>query len=198
VRRLARPAYPAWARWPAALFVLALVPVYWRAYGPGNFLWFSDIALFAILLSLWTGWRLPYSMMAIGVLPMELFWIADFASGARLFGFTGYMFDPALPWWLRAFSLFHLAIPPLLVWMLARQGYDERALAAQTALAWIVLPASFLLTGPGENVNWVHGPDGPQDLLPPLVYLGLYMLLLPLVVYAPMHRLLRRLTAGRA
>jgi len=29
------------------LFVCALVPVYWRQYGPANFLWFSDIALLA-------------------------------------------------------------------------------------------------------------------------------------------------------
>ena len=26
------------------LFVCALVPIYWRQYGPTNFLWFSDIA----------------------------------------------------------------------------------------------------------------------------------------------------------
>jgi len=30
------------------LFVCALVPIYWREYGPANFLWFSDIALLAL------------------------------------------------------------------------------------------------------------------------------------------------------
>jgi hypothetical protein len=39
----------------------------------------------------------------------------------------------------------------------------------------------------------VHGlgPDAEQ-MLPPLLYLGLYMALLPLVVFVPMHLLLRR------
>ena len=59
-----RAAYPAWARLPYALWVAVLVPVYWHHYGPGNFLWFSDIALFATLVALWTGNRLIASMMA--------------------------------------------------------------------------------------------------------------------------------------
>lgn len=35
------------------LFVCELVPIYWRQYGPDNFLWFSDIALLAIVPALW-------------------------------------------------------------------------------------------------------------------------------------------------
>jgi hypothetical protein len=31
------------------LFACALVPIYWRQYGPTNFLWFSDIALLALV-----------------------------------------------------------------------------------------------------------------------------------------------------
>ena len=46
-------------------FVAVLVPVYLRQYGPGNFLWFSDIALFAGCLALWLELPLLASMQAI-------------------------------------------------------------------------------------------------------------------------------------
>ncbi|TIQ61536.1 MAG: hypothetical protein E5X64_42290, partial [Mesorhizobium sp.] len=54
------PKYPLWITLPYTLFVAVLTPVYWLRYGPGNFLWFSDIALFAVLIALWTGSRLLY------------------------------------------------------------------------------------------------------------------------------------------
>ncbi|MFN7133357.1 MAG: dTMP kinase, partial [Myxococcales bacterium] len=47
-------------------------------------------------------------------------------------GLAGYMFDDQYPLWLRALSLFHLPLVAVLVWMLWRQGYDRRALWAQT------------------------------------------------------------------
>ena len=34
-------------------FVCVLVPIYWRQYGPANFLWFSDIALLVMVPALW-------------------------------------------------------------------------------------------------------------------------------------------------
>lgn len=188
-----RPAYPAIVTWPCTLFVLVLVPVYWTHYGPGNFLWFSDIALFAVLIVLWRGDCLPFSMMAIGVLPLEAVWMVDFVAGGQATGLAAYMFDPGLPLYLRGLSLFHLFMPALVVWMLVRQGYDRRALCAQTALAWVVLPASRLLTAPEANVNWVHGiGEAGQAGLSAPVYLGLYMVLLPVVVYLPLHLLMRR------
>lgn len=189
-----RPCFPLWATFSWTLLVLVIVPVYWVEYGPGNFLWFSDIGLFAVLLSLWTGWRLPYSMMAVGVLPLEIVWTIDILTLGELVGLAEYMFDPQYPLWLRALSLFHVPLLAATVWMLFRRGYDPRALPAQTLLAWIVLPASFLFTVPEANVNWVHGlgPDR-AEVLPPLAYLAAYTTLLPLVIYLPMHLLLRRL-----
>jgi hypothetical protein len=185
--------YPMWVRLSYTVFVAVLVPIYWRHYGPDNFLWFSDIALFAVLISLWTGNRLLFSMMAVGVLPIETLWLIDFIALGKTTGIAAYMFKDDLPLYLRALSLFHFFLPPILIWMLWRQGYDRRALLAQTILAWIVLPTTWLLTRPDENINWVFGPAGPQNLIPPLVYLGLYMLLLPVVVYWPMHLLLRKI-----
>lgn len=192
------PAYPLWATLPFTLLALVIVPVYWVEYGPGNFLWFSDIALFVVAYCLWTGNRLLFSMMAVGVLPLELVWTLDILTLGQLIGLAAYMFDDQYPLWLRALSLFHVPLLAILIWMLFRQGYDARALPAQTLLAWIVLPLSWWLTAPEENVNWVHGL-GPEvrELLPPLSYLLAYMILLPLLVYLPTHLLLRRLFGKR-
>jgi hypothetical protein len=187
-----RAAYPAWVRWPYTLFVLVLVPVYWRDHGPANFLWFSDIALFALLLSLWTGWRLPYSMMAVGVLPFEIMWVLDFMTGGNLTGIAAYMFSDDDPLYLRILSGFHFFIPPIAIWMLFRQGYDPRALPAQSALAAVVLPLTWLVSGPDDNINWVYGPGFVQDFAPAGVYLTAYLALLFVLVHLPMHWLLRR------
>jgi hypothetical protein len=190
------PVYPLWVTLPYTLLAIVIVPVYWVEYGPGNFLWFSDIALFTVLVSLWTGNRLLYSMMAVGVLPLELVWTTDILALGQMIGLAAYMFDEQYPLWLRALSMFHVPLLLIIVWMLVRQGYDARAYRFQTLLAWLVLPLTWWLTDPQENINWVHG-FGPEtaEILPPMLYLLLYMALLPILVYLPMHLLLKRLFA---
>jgi hypothetical protein len=196
------PVYPYWATLPFTALTLVIIPIYWIEYSPVNFLWFSDIALFAVAFSMWTGNRLLYSMMAVGVLPLELVWTIDILTMGELFGLAAYMFDDQYPLWLRALSLFHVPLLAILIWMLIAQGYDKRALLPQSLLAWVVLPLSWWLSepdGPAGNVNWVHGL-GPEmhELLPPLAYLLVYMVLLPLVIYLPTHFVLRRLFTDRS
>jgi hypothetical protein len=58
--------------------VCALVPIYWRQYGPANFLWFSDIALLALVPALWLENALLASMMAVSVVFFEALWNIDF------------------------------------------------------------------------------------------------------------------------
>ena len=48
---------PLWIKIAYTLFICVLVPVYWVQYGPGNFLWFSDIALFVTAAALWLETR---------------------------------------------------------------------------------------------------------------------------------------------
>jgi len=187
------PVYPPAITVPLTLWTIVLIPIYWNDYGPTNFLWFSDIALFALVISAWTGNRLLYSMMAVGVLPMEMLWLVDFLTGGNITGVAAYMFEADRELYLRILSGFHFALPPLIVWMLYCQGYDRRALFWQWLLAWIVLPVTYLLTEPRDNINSVYGLADPQHTLPEMVYLGLYMLLLPIVIYLPMHLLLTRL-----
>jgi hypothetical protein len=137
-------------------------------------------------------------MMALAIALPELAWNVDFfgrlLTGRKIFGLSGYMFDPQKPLYLRALSLFHMILPVVLVWMVSRLGYDRRAWALQTILALIVLSVTYWLTDPAENINWVYGPGSkPQTWLPPLAYLALLMIFFPLVVYLPTHLLLRRL-----
>jgi hypothetical protein len=177
-----------------ALLVGLIVPVYYVKYGPSNFLWFSDIGLFGICLALWLEHALLGSMMALALLVPESLWHASFIAGffrRNATTLSSYMFDRRIPLYLRGLSLFHLALPPALIWLLYRYGYDERALAAQTVLAWLVLPATFLWAPPEKNLNWVRGfGHPPRKILSERLHLALMMLAYPLLVYLPTHYLL--------
>ena len=190
--------FPLWLKLAYTLMVAVIVPVYLVHYGPANFLWFSDIALIVTGIALWQESRLLASMMAVAVLLPEALWNVSFFSRlllrVRVTGLADYMFDRAIPRWIRALSLFHIPMPIVLLWMLHTLGYDPRALAAQTALAWVILPVTYALTDPNENINWVFGPGGPpQRRLAPRLYLLLVLVVFPLIVYVPTHFLLRAL-----
>lgn len=189
---------PLWLKIVYTVIVLITVAVYVFKYPLGNFLWFSDIALIAIVIALWFESALIVSMMAVGTLLPELLWNVSFfgqlITGRHVSGLTDYMFDPGRPRYVRALSLFHVVLPALLLWLLHRLGYDARALAAQTVLAWVVLLLSYWLTDPRHNVNWVFGLGAkPQRRIPPLIYLGLLMAGFPLVIHLPTHLLLQRI-----
>jgi hypothetical protein len=180
------------------LFVCALVPIYWRQYGPANFLWFSDIALLALVPALWLENALLVSMMAISVVFFEALWNVDFffrlATGKSLIGLSAYMFDPKISLFIRGLSCFHVVLPLLLLWMLYRLGYDQRAFLWQTLVALVVLPLSYLTSNARENVNWVYGfGENPQRILPAPLFVILLMLLFPLAVYLPTHLVFARI-----
>ena len=173
------------------IFLAVLVPVYWAHYGPANFLWFSDIALLGRGAALWLESPLLASMMMLAVLLPECAWNLDFfgrlLTGRRMFGMSAYMFERERPRFVRALSLFHVPLPIGLVWLVHRLGYDRRAWLGQSLLALVVLPASYWLTDPAENVNWVHGLGAPQRRLPPWLYLALLIVAFSLVLYLPPH-----------
>src|SRR3990172_4466548 len=189
---------PLWIKIAYTLFAVITVAVYAVKYPLGNFLWFSDIALVLTAPALWFESSLLASMLAVGTLLPEVFWNAGFFgrlfTGKRLAGLTDYMFDAQKPRYLRALSLFHVFLPVLLLWMIARLGYSPKALIAQTALAWPVLPLTYGTTDPAKNINWVFGPGLVQrNRLSAMLYLGLLMIAFPVLVYLPTHLLLQAL-----
>ena len=97
-------------------FMFVLVPFYWRTYGPSNFLYFCDVALFLTLVGIWTENKLLISLPTVGILLPQIAWVIDFLGG--LFGFppigmTDYMFDAIIPMLARGLSLFHGWLPLL-------------------------------------------------------------------------------------
>jgi hypothetical protein len=189
---------PLWLKLAYTLLVGVIVPIYWVRYGPANFLWFSDIAFILLVPALWFESRLIVSMMALSVLLLEIVWNLDFVlrlvTGKQSIGLAAYMFDATLPLWLRALSLFHIVLPPLLIWLLYRWHYDPRALLGQTLLAWVVLPLSYIFNSPDNNLNWTRGfGSQPQTWMAPLLFLVLLMLAFPVVLYVPGHFVFKRI-----
>jgi len=177
------------------------IPVYWAHAGPTNFLWLCDVANILVGVALWLESPLLISAQAVGVLFIQILWCGDYFGrlilGRHLIGGTEYMFDEAKPLYLRLFSLFHVAMPPLLLWAVKRIGYDRRGWLLQTAITWVLLPATWLLVAPDRNINWVWKPFGkPQELLAPPLYLLALCLLYPLLLYLPTHLVLRRWMKG--
>lgn len=183
---------PLWVKGVYTLWLAVWVPVYWLHAGPQNFLWLCDVGNLLLGAALWLESPLLFSSQATGLLVPQTLWAVDFlaalAVGVHPFGGTEYMFDASKPLWLRSFSLFHLAVPPLLLWGVWRLGYDRRGLRLETALAWVLLPLTWRLVPPEHNVNWVWEPFGaPQTVLPPLAYLAVLLVAYPLALFLPGH-----------
>ena len=194
----------AWIKITYTIFVCVLVPVYWVERGPANFLWLSDVALLVMVPALWMENRFLSSMMAVGVLLPELAWNLDFflrlIAGFDVFGLnaTGYMFESRYTPLFKFFSLFHIILPGLLLWVIYRLGYDTRAVYAQAVLVWVLLAVCYLATDPERNINWVYGiGNPPQSWVSGNVYIVLLMLAYPLLVLIPGHFILKAVFNGR-
>jgi len=186
---------PLWLKVVWTLFMAAWLPLYWRQYGAQNFLYFCDIGNFFITLALWTESPLIFSWQATGLLLFQTLWTIDIA-GMLLFhrhfiGGTEYMFDPQKPLLLRMLSLFHLVVPPLLLWSLKRVGYDARGWKLQILTAWVVIPINYFWR-PQYDVNFARGLFfREQHLVPGWMYVAAYLVVVPLTIYFPTHLLLQ-------
>jgi len=189
---------PLWLKLLWTAWMLVWAPVYWRQYGLQNFLFFCDLGNLLMTAGLWLESPLLFSWQASGLLFFQTLLTIDlagaFASGRHLIGGTEYMFDPRIALWIRLLSLFHVMTPPLLLWAIWRVGYDGRGWKYQTLTAWIVVPINYFWR-PQYDVNWARGLFfHEQHALPGLLYLLLYLITVPAVVYYPTHRILLGLT----
>lgn len=167
-------------------------------YPTAHFLWMCHVGNLILVLAFWLESPLLISWQANALLLADLLWTMDLAVrltvGIHPIGATWYLFGGQLPLWPRLASLFHLAMPWLLLWGLWTFGYDRRAIWCQLASCWILFPLSYVLGSKEENINWVYGPFGSsQDFFPPLVFLVGVMVAYPIVVFIPSHMILRSL-----
>lgn len=196
---------PLWLKILYSLFMAVLIPVYWMNYGPTNFLYFCDVALILTLVGIWKESRLLISMCAVGIVGVQIFWVLDYLVMLLGFdgtGFTAYMFNSETSFFLRSLSLYHGWLPFLLVYLVWKIGYDQRALKYWTPLAWaLILIAFFFLPKAQEglgltpvNVNYVWGLNDhqPQEWFPPAVWVIGMMIVLPLCFYWPMHLVFKK------
>ena len=204
---------PLAAKVAGTAFLAVLVPVYLHTYGPTNFLWFCDAALIFTMAGMWLESPLLISMCAVGILLPQCVWLADF--GSHLLGFhflnlTGYMFDAEVPLFTRVLSLFHGWLPLLLLWLLSRLGYDQRALPAWTGLATVLVLVCYFFMPPAGahpanpnipvNLNYVDGFNNqqPQQWINQNLYVVLLLGGLWLVAFLPTHLVLRKIFAAPA
>lgn len=185
---------PLWLKVGWTVWVLVWAPLYWQHYGFQNLLYFCDLGNIFVAVALWTESSLIFSWQATGLLLFQILFTIDLAgavlSGKHLVGGTEFMLDAHLPLLVRMLSLFHVVMPPLLLWAIWRLGYDRRGWKMQTLTTWIVVPINYFWRTQAD-VNWARGPFGrEQHVVPGLVYLAAYLVLVPLLVYWPTHRLL--------
>ena len=157
---------PLWLKLAWTVFVLVWAPLYWRQYGPQNFLFYCDLGNLLIMVGLWLESRLIISWQAVGLLVFQTLYAVDllvaFVVAHHPFGGTEYMFDPAIPLFIRALGLYHIIVPVLLLWAVRRLGYDPRAWKWQTVLMVIVVPINFFWH-PEANVNFARGIGHEQS-----------------------------------
>jgi len=199
-----RQRIPLWLKLAYTAFMAVLVPVYWSNYGPTNFLYFCDIALFLALVAIWAESRLLASVGAVGIVLPQLLWCVDFGCGffgyAPL-GMTAYMFEPERDLFLRGLSLFHGWLPFLLLYMVYKLGYHPAALRVWWTIAWLAMFVAFFAmpkhADPDDinvpyNINYVYGLNDPQTWMPEWAWFAMVLVLIPLLCCYPTHLALKR------
>lgn len=184
-------------RWIAVAWLCVWTPTYAMIWGWPNFLRLCDVAVILTAVGFWRGSPLLLSSQAVSSLIADLAWSLDvgwrLVAGHHLFGGTEYMWDARVALWVRLLSLFHVALPVLLVWSLGKVGYDRRGLGLQSAIAALLLVVSRFF-GPGLNYNYAftdplfHRAWGPAPLHLAVIVAGVIAL-----TYLPAHWVFARL-----
>jgi len=199
------PHIPLWLKLVYTAFMAVMVPVYLYYYGWTNFLYFCDVAVVLTLIGIWKESPLLVSMCAIGIMVPQLIWVIDFvgtAFGYPVVSMTTYMFNASSSLLLRGLSLFHGWLPFLLIYLVAKLGYDRRALLYWTVLAWALILICFFFMPPPNpnagltpvNINYVWGLNdaAAQTWMPAWLWVVGMMVLMPVICFLPVHVLFKR------
>jgi hypothetical protein len=121
-------------------------------------------------------------------------WLVNYSSGLILghpiFAGMEYMWDVNLPRWVRSLSLYHVALPVLLLAGLHHFGYDRRAWKLQGLISLLVICLS-RLSSPAKNINFAFSDPllqrawGPAPVHVMVIWSGLMLL-----IYWPTHKVL--------
>jgi hypothetical protein len=118
---------PLWLKIGWTTWTLLWAPAYALYHGPENFLWFCNLANFALAAGLWLESPALVSWQAVSVLIVQILYSVDVAV-RFLFGFfpiggTKFMFDESIPLELRILSLcMHVGTPPVLIFAGSRSS----------------------------------------------------------------------------
>jgi hypothetical protein len=183
-------------RWACLVWLAVWFPTYAVVWGFDNFLQLCDLAAILTVAAIWTRNPLLLSSQAVSSLfinalwTFNLFWRLRF--GAFLLGGSEYMLDAQYPLWVRLLSLYHVAVPIVLLWTLRRTGYDPRGFLLQTVLSVPVLIASRFIS-PERNFNFaLTDPLLHISFRPAALHLAIILFFLVAFLYWPAHRLLLR------
>ena len=184
-------------RWAGAAFLAVYVPAYAAAYGLANFLFLCNLSVILAAVGIWSCSRVLISSQAVAILLVGAAWTLDAAGrlafGSHLIGGTEYMWDPQWPLVTRLLSLYHVALPIVLLVALRRIGYDARGYWLQSAIAVVVVSAGRLF-GPQANINNAFvDPILKRSWGGPLTHLAVVAGFLVLVAYPVSHLVLLRL-----
>lgn len=183
-------------RWFAVLWLAVWFPTYAVVWGFDNSVQLCDIAVVLTVLGIWTGSSLLISSQAVGSLLINSLWTFNLLwrllFGVFLLGGSEYMLDSQYPLWLRLLSLYHVAVPIVLLWALRRTGYDPRGFLLQATISVPVLIASRSIS-PERNFNFaVTDPLLHISFQPAALHLAIILFCLIAILYWPVHRLLLR------
>jgi hypothetical protein len=190
-----RSKIPLWLKIAWTAWVLVWSPIYFKQYGVQNFLFFCDLGNILITLALWLESSLIFSWQAVSLLVVQVLYSVDlfaaFFFGRHLTGGTEYMFDPNISLPVRILGLYHLIVPPLLLWAVRRLGYDHRAFKLQTVTACFLIPICSVWR-PQFNVNWARGLGHEQHLVAGPLYVIAYLAVASALIYWPTHLFLSK------
>jgi len=195
--RAAANPFPPWIRWLALIFLALWLTIYLNYWGPTTFLFLCDIAVILTCIGIFTGNALLLSSQALSSLVVDTMWLLDIATkllfNRHIVGGTDYFFDPNYPLWVRLISLFHVAMPFILIAAVRRTGYDRRALKLQFAIAAAAMIAS-RFADPYKNINFVFAdPFLHKQWGPVPIHVAAMLLGLTIVIYIPTHAVLTRI-----
>jgi hypothetical protein len=198
--RVGKPAFPI-LRWVGVVWLAVWIPAYWHAWGWQNFLHFCDVAVFLSCAGLWMRGSLLLSSQTLASLVPDAVWCLDAGwhcfTGHGLFGGTEYMWDPGVALWIRLLSLFHVALPCVLLYAVWKVGYDRRALLLQILIcAALLVIARFF--SPQLNLNYAYQePLFHRAWGPAPTHLAAVLIFMSVVFYLPVHKLCRRFFRAR-